>query len=116
MRALLVGLLMLWSSVCGAQRDTESGNYVLLTCPARRSAPERTYARGICEGMMSALLRVASNLEENSRFCPPKDATAGQAFAIARRFVETKLDRSRENFVDLAVEALRNEWPCKQSD
>jgi Ssp1 endopeptidase immunity protein Rap1a len=116
MRALIVGLLMLWSSIGNAQRDTESGNYFLLTCPERRSAPERNYSRGICVGMMSALLRVASSLEEESRFCPPKDATAGQAFAIARRYIETKPDRARENFVDLAVEALRSEWPCKQQD
>ncbi len=67
------------------------------------------FAAGRCIGLMQGL-GFASRL---LGACPPDEVTVAQRARVAVTYVEARPDRMHEDFRALAVEAMREAWPCK---
>lgn len=71
------------------------------------------YASGICLGMISVLSRTGRMLPPNMRFCAPTTGTVTQAVRVVVKYLDDHPERLHDHFDILAVEGLRNAWPCK---
>jgi len=69
--------------------------------------PTEALDEGICVGMIQGLAYAAP------RICPPDVYTTGQALRVVVLYIEGKPARLHEDFMALALEALRAAWPCK---
>jgi hypothetical protein len=69
---------------------------------------ETLQGKGICEGIVEAIVVLDSDI------CPPQGATLGQSTRIVVRYIEARPGRMNEPFAHLAVEALREGWPCRR--
>ena len=93
---------------------TLSADRMLPACTAfiRDRAPgdvDGVFAAGRCIGLMQGL-GFASRL---LGACPPDEVTVAQRARAAVTYVEARPDRMQEDFRALAVEAMREAWPCK---
>jgi hypothetical protein len=91
-----------------------SADRMLPACTAfiRDRAPgdvDGVFAAGRCIGLMQGL-GFASRL---LGACPPDEVTVAQRARVAVTYVEARPDRMHEDFRALAVEAMREAWPCK---
>jgi Rap1a immunity proteins len=119
MRAVLVVVLCLWSSVSVAQTpDFKSGNFFLPGCKSFLAdlGVTSTVAReeGECLGIVITLLRFGEELTTQRRNCAPANITNGEAIRVVVVFLEARPQRLHENFIDLSAEALAMAWPCKK--
>jgi hypothetical protein len=116
----VVGLVM---SLSSASAETASVADVLPACKLFLSIMDRQgevrdadvvhlMDAGECLGAVYAMLNLSTALTEPLRFCPPNDAEAEQAVRAIVAYVEKKPERAREDFMTLALEALRATWPC----
>lgn len=106
-------------SDAGAQMDRMSGKWIFDGCESQ----EQTYKSGICIGTIRTLLHVGRDLPPSHRFCMPAkkfeySATPlEEALRLVRIYLEetysSRQTRMNEEFVQLAVEALRRAWPCR---
>ena len=46
--------------------------------------------------------------------CVPSNVTQGQILQVILRYVEARPQRMYEEYGPLAIEALRDAWPCKK--
>ncbi|SRR6266436_5896897 len=86
-------------------------------------SPENLYAQGACVGTIVGIAFVAVSLnalspsDENVRreLCvnPPATGTRGQLVRTVVAYIDARPARMHENFGVLALEALRDAWPCK---
>jgi hypothetical protein len=116
----VVGLVM---SLSSASAETASVTDVLPACKLFLSIMDRQGTvreadvvhlmdAGECLGAVYAMLNLSTALTEPLRFCPPNDAEAEQAVRAIVAYVEKIPERAREDFMTLALEALRATWPC----
>jgi hypothetical protein len=47
-----------------------------------------------------------------SKSCAPDNATNNQLMRVVLAYIEVRPQRMNEEFMKLAVEALRSAWPC----
>lgn len=66
------------------------------------------YLAGTCHGMLRALLTI------DVVTCAPNGSTQGQTVRVVLQYIEAHPARQHENFLILAVEALRAAWPCRR--
>jgi hypothetical protein len=66
------------------------------------------YLRGLCGGIVRAIFHLESVLG----FCVPDRATVGQAVRVVILYIDQRPARMHEHFEHLAIEALRQAWPC----
>jgi hypothetical protein len=110
--ALVLALLaaVLLSQDADAQSDTVSANYLLPRCKAFLANEyvtlSATFEQGRCTGLVEGLKYV------DSRSCAPKGVTLGQTVRVVVAYIERRPQRMHENFKELALEALREAWPC----
>jgi hypothetical protein len=115
-----VGLVM---SLSSASAETISVQEVVPACKlylsvmdrqatAREAGLARIMTAGECLGAVYAMLNVSTALTEPLRFCPPNDAEAEQGVRAIVAYIEKRPERTREDFMTLALEALRATWPC----
>jgi hypothetical protein len=119
-----VGLLLaLMSGGAGAQqqRNMDSANYMLPHCkrasaePGERALTERSsfpFMEGVCTGSILSLALVGPSLSNTLRFCPPQQATKKQQIRVVVAYIEARPARLHEDYRTLALEALREAWPC----
>ena len=116
MRSLLAAAILLWaySTAVARQPDVDSGNYFLPACKAFASETfyENALDEGVCAGVVKAVSQVGKRLDPKWRSCTPGETTLAQRVRVVISFLEAHPERLHEDFTPLAVEALRQAWPC----
>lgn len=74
----------------------------------RTVSTEEALSSGRCQGTAETLAHVGKALPERQRNCAPV-SRATETVAV---FLALNRARLTEPFVDLAIEALRQKWPC----
>lgn len=98
----------LWPAVASAQTDTASATWVMPGCRASVSETGETwYRQGVCAGVVRAISAMDVDM------CVPGAVTQGQKLRVLVHYIDARPERQHENFVKLAVEALRAAWPCR---
>lgn len=112
--------IVLFSALfCSADAFAQDGSasYYLPEC--RLSSVERLNSTddvikaAHCGGMLYALVSSAPFLEQPRRFCPPAGIRVSQVAQVVVRYIESVPNRQREPFIPLALEGLRQAWPCR---
>jgi hypothetical protein len=92
-----------------------TGNDFLLPCRGLLTPTTiADYAQGTCAGIVAALTYTGRSLPPSNRFCPPESGTQGQAFRVVAAYLERNPARLHLPFLELALEALREAWPCRR--
>jgi hypothetical protein len=107
---------VLTSSGAGAQqqRDTDSANFMLPHCKRFLVVEpgKATFTEGICAGSITSLSFVGEILSSTRRFCFPQNVTNEQMVRVVVAYIEARPARMHEDYRNLALEALREAWPC----
>ena len=70
--------------------------------------------RGVCAGMVRAIVYLTGDLPPQLRSCPPRGSTQGQSQRVVVAYLERNPGRLHLDFEDLAIDALREAWPCRR--
>jgi hypothetical protein len=103
-------LLVLTGGAIGAGN---SANEVMPGCraaaaeSAARSRASEVLDRGFCLGAVAAIVHIDRDI------FPPSSSNVGQWLRVIAQYIDKRPARLRENFFDLATEALKNTWPCR---
>src|SRR5713101_1515252 len=117
-RMVAVLLMSLWSCVGNAQKDMDSGNFILRFCKelaanvpvGRLTNPQMS---GVCMGEIVGISVVGHLITGESKFCRPKQATRNQALLVVVHFMESHPNMLHYDFESLILLALQDAWPCK---
>jgi Ssp1 endopeptidase immunity protein Rap1a len=101
----------------------ESANVVLPGCKLYIAVPAvgtQPFEQGQCSGLVSGTVRLAAimntifNHGDFGAPCVnfPERVTNWQFVAVVVHFIEARPARMHEDFQQLALEALRDAWPC----
>ena len=123
MRALIVGIaleLALATSAPAQQDNKFTAKHLLPYCrdAMNNKAPTMSsdaVMQGMCVGMVDALDFLMSDLpaeDKEYRSCPPSDATLKQTVQVVIKYIDERPERMNESFKKLAIEAIRDAWPC----
>lgn len=113
--AIVCGALMaLGIATAEGAQSFHSANAVLPGCKflvagAMGKNLSEAYDVGFCAGMVSAIV----SLTTGPVMCVPSKVTQGQILQVILRYVEARPQRIHEEFGPLAIEALRDAWPCR---
>lgn len=116
--ALIVVMIFSFGAAI-AQPDQTSANHIMPGCrdvalainfSKDEESKEDLYRMGFCAGIISGL----SYMAQTYGICLPAGVTAEQATRVVVQFIDGQPARINENFMLLAVEALRGAWPCKK--
>jgi hypothetical protein len=118
-RTIIAALtLALINSAAIAERDDSSGNFMLPHCARDPTAPETTKSDimywSICSGIITALVNVGPSMRPEFAICVPKGTTRGQWQSVVVKYLRDHPAQLHNEFVTLAVVALRETWPCVQ--
>jgi Ssp1 endopeptidase immunity protein Rap1a len=98
----------------GAAQDIASASHML---PACKALVIGNVASGIsqsdvgrCIGMVEGLNVAASSFHA---FCPPAAATTTQRVRAIVAFIEAHPERKDEHYALLALDAMKQAWPCR---
>jgi hypothetical protein len=90
-----------------------SGNDMIKACHGvleiDRPGANEALIQGVCMGTVFTLMQLGPTA---LGFCPPSSSTNYQGVRVVLKFVEDKPERLNEEFVGLAIDALRQAWPC----
>ncbi|WFU24308.1 Rap1a/Tai family immunity protein [Bradyrhizobium sp. CB1717] len=116
---ILAGLaLMLVGRVSGTVVD--KGTDVQRSCRllVQKSFRDQDEARiaGACEGMIETAMLFSPNLPAGVRACPPAQGSALESAKVLLQYIDNNPDRLSEPGITLALEALRDAWPCRGDD
>jgi F0F1-type ATP synthase assembly protein I len=117
MRSLLAAAILLWASstAVAQQEDVTSGNVFLPACKSFLIAhidPSPKALDAFYMGECVGIVATVSILAESVGSCPPMNSTAAQQVRVVVSFLEAHSERLHENFIDLAIDAFRQAWPC----
>jgi hypothetical protein len=110
-------------SLSSVSAQAASANQVLPACKLYLSVVDRhgtanqseiphLMDAGECLGAVYAIVTVSHTLAEPLKFCPPVEFDAEQGVRVVVAYIEKRPERGREDFMALALEALRSKWPC----
>jgi hypothetical protein len=71
---------------------------------------------GSCEGMVETAMLFSPNLPADVRACPPAQGSILESVKVLLRYLDNNPDRLNEAGITLAIEAFRNDWPCRGDD
>jgi hypothetical protein len=113
--AFLAARVAVTTNVAIAQ-DPYSANAVLRGCQlnfgeATATTPIDVYDLAFCTGEVVALMQISGALQ--NPICVPRDATVDEAKQVIVHYLDKIPEKTHERFALLAVEALRQAWPCK---
>jgi hypothetical protein len=101
--------LQLTSGTVGAEKNPYTANDLLQDCKARLLegvAVPRPFYSGLCMGLIAGVHYI------DAKSCAPDNATNNQLMRVVLAYIEVRPQRMNEEFMKLAVEALRSAWPC----
>ena len=131
---LLATALALAITAASAADDPNSADYIMPYC--RSSTKDQpSFAQGFCRGVVKGIIftghqvkpvqeivhlktRTRISFEEGflrSMLCidAPDEVMVNQAVGVVVAYIDARPARMHENFALLALEALREAWPCK---
>ena len=73
-------------------------------------------AAGTCEGMLETAMVFSPNMPADSRACPPAQGSVVESAKVLLRYLDKNPARLSEAGITLAIEALRDAWPCEGDD
>jgi len=73
-------------------------------------------AAGSCEGMLETAMVFSPNMPNDVRACPPAQGSTVESAKVLLRYLEKNPGRVSEAGITLAIEALRDAWPCEGDD
>ena len=71
---------------------------------------------GSCEGMIETAMVFAPNMPADVRACPPAQGSVVESAKVLLRYLDKNPGRLSEAGITLAIEALRDAWPCEGDD
>jgi hypothetical protein len=101
---------ILFALTMPASAEIYSANSILPGCKAIVADHPATFDMGRCAGFVHALFFAV----DGRHFCWPQGVTIGQAVAVVVKYIEARPERMHEHFGMLAIEAMREAWPCKR--
>jgi Rap1a immunity proteins len=75
--------------------------------------PSEIWDRGTCWGVIMTLGHVGELLRPDRRWCSPNDVSYEQMIRVVLAYIERRPQRMHEDFLVLAIEAMRQAWPCR---
>ena len=102
------------ATVVGAGKDAQSSCELLVQGSFHDQGEARS--AGSCEGMIETAMLFSPNLPADVRACPPAQGSILQSAKILLQFLDNNPDRLKEPGITLAIEAFRDEWPCRGDD
>lgn len=103
---IFIAALIASGEVALAQNDATSANYLMPRCRAFIGpASRQDRCTGIVEGLVFAGKDVG--------VCAPRASTLEQSIRIVLQYIESRPAKRYDNFIALALEALKARWPCK---
>jgi Rap1a immunity proteins len=73
-------------------------------------------AAGSCEGMLETAMVFSPNMSNDVRACPPAQGSTVESAKVLLRYLDRNPGRLSEAGITLAIEALRDAWPCEGDD
>jgi hypothetical protein len=73
-------------------------------------------AAGACEGMIETAMVFSPNMPADTRACAPAQGSALESAKVLLRYLDKSPDRVGEAGITLAIESLRDAWPCEGDD
>jgi len=73
-------------------------------------------AAGSCEGMLETAMVFSPNMPTDARACPPAQGSTVESAKVLLRYLDKNPARLSEAGITLAIEALRDAWPCEGDD
>jgi hypothetical protein len=73
-------------------------------------------AAGACEGMIETAMVFSPNMPADTRACAPAQGSALESAKALLRYLDKSPERVSEAGISLAIEALRDAWPCEGDD
>ena len=73
-------------------------------------------AAGSCEGMLETAMVFSPNMPNDVRACPPAQGSTVESAKVLLRYLDKNPGRLSEAGITLAIEALRDAWPCEGDD
>jgi hypothetical protein len=127
MRALMIGLLSLFAATAQGQTVQEMLSHCRPIASATVGKEPKTVAfvptfeTGQCWGAFAVLQDVSRWINDPKRpnetrllgFCPPSISNRSQYVGIFVRFADQNPARWHEDFLPVAVDALRSAFPCR---
>jgi hypothetical protein len=71
---------------------------------------------GACEGMVETAMVFAPNMPADIRGCPPQQGSVLETAKVLLRYLDNNSARLQEPGITLAIEALRDAWPCDDAE
>ena len=100
-----------------AEEDRSSANYMMRYCRqwiAPKGAPViDALGQGMCYGVVVTLVNVYTGNDVCIPYNGTPGPTNGQFMRVVVQYIDARPARLHENFHNLAHEALRAAWPCK---
>jgi hypothetical protein len=94
-----------------AEQDMQSANYWLPFCrhvAAGNGDQGDAFINGGCAGIIAGLMYLGRSVG----VCAPESASPEQAARVVVKYLDQNPARTNENFKYLAIEAMRDAWPC----
>lgn len=105
----LIVLTLLGGYPAFAQEDIYSANYVMPGCrDFLGKGTGSAHLGGYCVGLVIGVARHAYA----PSICLPREVTDEQIVSVVVQYIDSQPARLQEDFVVLAMEALRKTWPC----
>jgi hypothetical protein len=87
-----------------AAEDFMNANRVMTGCRAFiAESNSDLFLQGVCVGVVTGV----------AGFCPPPAVTVGQEVRTVAAYIDARSNRLHEDFRVLALEALKDAWPCR---
>jgi hypothetical protein len=109
-------LAALLCSPAAFAQDSSAARYLpecRLSSVERLTSADDVIKAAHCGGMLYALISSAQFLDQPARFCPPAGIRVSQVAQVVVRFIEGVPQRQNEPFIPMALEGLRQAWPCR---
>ena len=73
-------------------------------------------AAGACEGMIETAMVFSPNMPADTRACAPAQGSVLESAKVLLRYLDKNPGQVGEAGITLAIEALRDAWPCEGDD
>ena len=104
----------LHGSAMAQSPDVRSANYMLPGCRELVQNPgvgDRIFFQGLCMGVVGSV--AVFGKQGQIGVCVPPGVQPQQSVRVVVAYIDSRPARMHEDFYNLAVEALREAWPCR---
>jgi Rap1a immunity proteins len=119
---ILITFLITGLAHAEGDEDVSSANYVMAGCREFVDTLNTSRATrlplqfGYCSGIVHAIALISLSQPGSMKICLPRSVNRGQLVRVVTKYIDERPERLHEQFVFLAIEALRTAWPCKRKE